>query len=466
MNKNILLAAVFGVLTGCGQNEGFEQGEDRPGGDTSVNASGRDAFSHPAANMPMSNRLTFSVGNSFFTNPWVAAPSSTKARDGLGPLFNTNTCQSCHIKDGRGHAPAQDGVVKIPMLVKLSIPARAVGDAGRILQQGAIPEPVYGGMLHHFSLPGGTPEGEASIKYEYTTINFKDGEAVELRKPVISISKLGYGPLSDNVMLSARIAPAMIGLGLLESITDIDILRSEDPGDHNGDGISGRVNNVWDVQKGKTVIGRFGWKASQPTVIQQSAAAFSGDMGITSTLFPEEPCTSKQTACTEQLAGEQPEVSDKILEKIAFYARNLAVPVRKNANDKVVLSGKRLFKQANCSGCHIPSYITPFRARRVEQSSQLIWPYTDLLLHDMGEGLADNRPEFEASGKEWRTAPLWGIGRAKEVNPNASFLHDGRARNLMEAILWHGGEAERSKQAVINMNQKEREALLAFLNSL
>ncbi len=268
------------------------------------------------------------------------------------------------------------------------------------------------------------------------------------------------------MMISARIAPTMIGLGLLEAISDIDILKNEDPGDFNGDGISGRVNNVWDIKKGKTVIGRFGWKAAQPNILQQSAIAFSDDMGLTTTLFPEEPCTAKQQACLDRRAGEQPEVSDEILGQVTFYARNLAVPVRKGAKDEEVLLGKKLFHRANCSSCHTPSYITPFRAKRAEQSTQLIWPYTDLLLHDMGEGLSDHRPEFEASGSEWRTAPLWGIGRSKEVNPRATFLHDGRARTLMEAIIWHGGEAEQSRKNVINMNKKEREALIAFLKSL
>jgi CxxC motif-containing protein (DUF1111 family) len=465
------LALITGSgLLGCNNTEKvtYEKGEEQPGGHTSATVSGRNAFSLPSANMAVSRRLDFSVGNSFFRNPWVAAPASTKARDGLGPIFNTNGCQNCHIKDGRGHAPEDGDLNRVSMLVRLSIPPSSE-DLPLLPHQGVIPHPVYGDQLQDFALPGGIAEGRVRVTYKYHKVTFQDGETVELRKPVISIEEPGYGPLSSddygNVMMSARIAPPMIGLGLLEAISENDLLANEDIDDKNSDGISGKANRVWDVEQNKTAIGRFGWKAGQPTLKQQNAAAFNGDMGLTSSLFMEESCTPEQKRCHEQMAGEHPEVSDNILNKVTFYSQNLAVPVRHDAKDDKVLTGKQLFYDADCISCHTPSFTIGSTAAR-EQANQKIWPYTDLLLHDMGEGLADHRPEFLANGREWRTPPLWGIGHTHEVDETAAFLHDGRARTLIEAILWHDGEAAKSKQRVLAMSARERNALIHFVESL
>ncbi|MFK0573853.1 di-heme oxidoredictase family protein [Endozoicomonas sp.] len=465
------IALIIGsALSGCNKTEkvSYESGEERPGGQTSVSISGRNAFSLPSANMAVSRRLDFSVGNSFFRNPWVAAPASTTARDGLGPLFNTNGCQNCHIKDGRGHAPEDGDLNRISMLVRLSIPPSS-SDQKLLPHQGVIPHPVYGDQLQDFALPGGIAEGRVRVNYEYYDVKFQDGETVELRKPVISVEEPGYGPLSSSdygqIMMSARIAPPMIGLGLLEAISEDDLLANEDIDDKNSDGISGKANRVWDVEKEKTAVGRFGWKAGQPTLKQQNSAAFNGDMGLTSSLFMDENCTLSQKRCIRQMAGEHPEVSDNILDKVTFYSQNLAVPVRTNAKDKTVLAGKQLFYDAGCIACHTPSFTIGSEAAK-EQANQKIWPYTDLLLHDMGEGLADHRPEFLANGREWRTPPLWGIGHSQVIDKSAGFLHDGRARTLIEAILWHDGEAAQSKQQVLAMSAKERKALIRFVESL
>ncbi len=258
----------------------------------------------------------------------------------------------------------------------------------------------------------------------------------------------------------------MIGLGLLESIPDETLLKWADENDRDSDGISGKVNKVWDIQKGDFSLGRFGWKAGQPTLMQQNAAAFNGDVGLTSHLFPNENCTAKQPLCEELPNGGKPEVSQNILDFVEFYSQHLAVPIRRNVNDPVVQLGQKIFAASGCESCHKTSVKTTKRADRPALSEQLIHPYTDLLLHDMGEGLADHRPEYLANGREWRTPPLWGIGYTEEVNGHTYFLHDGRARNLMEAVLWHGGEAEQAKQNVLSLNQKERDALIAFLNSL
>lgn len=438
----------------------------KSGGDTSVKKEGPNAFSLPAANLPMSKRLDFSVGNSFFRNPWVSAPASTDARDGLGPLFNTNGCQNCHIKDGRGHPPEKGDSHAVSMLVRLSIPALTAEQKKAVITSGVIPEPTYGGQLQDFALQDQKPEGQISIRYSDVPVTFSDGTTVVLRKPTVEIRDLAYGEMHPQTLLSARVAPSMIGLGLLESIAEETLLQWADEDDLNQDGISGKLNKVWDVQTQSLAIGRFGWKAGQPTLMQQNAAAFNGDLGLTSHLFPQENCTDRQDLCRKLPNGGSPEVSDNILDFVEFYSQHLAVPIRRNVNDPQVKLGETLFVQSGCESCHKQTVKTAKREALPALSEQTIHPYTDLLLHDMGPGLADNRPEYLANGQEWRTPPLWGIGYTQEVNDHTYFLHDGRARNLMEAVLWHGGEAEAAKQNVLKMSAKERDALIAFLNSL
>lgn len=437
-----------------------------PGGETTVTASGSRAFSLPAATMPLSQRLNFSVGNSFFRNPWVSAPASTDARDGLGPLFNTNACQNCHIRDGRGHAPDPAGPDATSFLLRMSLPARTRAEHAIARRHGVLPVPRYGTQLQDFSLPGAQPEGRVRVHYDSHSLRFRDGTAVTLQKPRFSIDQPARGPLPDTVLLSGRIATPMIGLGLLEAIPEATLLALADPDDRDGDGISGRLNRVRDIAAGEFRAGRFGWKAGQPSVRQQTATAFSDDMGLTTSLLPDEHCGAD---CGVFVSGGSPEVSDAIFEQVVFYSRNLAVPDHRHRSDPAVIRGAALFDALRCSACHRPQLQTgpsdlPWLAH------QTIAPYTDLLLHDMGEGLADQRPEFAATGREWRTAPLWGLGYTDEVGGDLAgrgrFLHDGRARSLMEAVLWHGGEAQASRDAVLNLPRDERDALLRFLESL
>jgi CxxC motif-containing protein (DUF1111 family) len=304
-------------------------------------------------------------------------------------------------------------------------------------------------------------------------VTLAGGDTVTLRVPRYRVTDLGYGPLHPDTMLSPRVAPQMIGMGLLEAIDAHDIEALADPGDRDGDGISGRVNRVWSGAKGRTMIGRFGWKAGNATIADQSAGAFSGDIGISTALFPDGAgeCTERQKTCRNAPHGNSadggPEANEDVMKRVVFYSRNLAVPARRNLEDPEVLAGKRTFYALGCAGCHRPKFITPRNlAELPEQSRQLIWPYTDLLLHDMGDGLADNRPEGLATGREWRTPPLWGIGLTETVSGHTFFLHDGRARNLTEAILWHGGEAQKSRDGFRELPAAERRAVLAFLNSL
>jgi len=442
-----------------------EPGEALSGGSTTVMKFDQNAYSMPSANLAPMRRLDFSVGNSFFRNPWVIAPASTTARDGLGPLLNTNACQNCHIKDGRGHPPAPDATSAVSMLVRLSIPA-GPEHAEVVRERGIAPEPSYGGQLQDMAIPGVAPEGKVRLRYSTEQVRFADGTEVELRRPEIELNDLAYGDMHPDTRMSLRIAPPMIGLGLLEAIPEEALLANADPDDRNGDGISGRPNRVFDQTSRQTVIGRFGWKAGQPSLNQQNADAFFNDMGLSTSLLSGSSCTDRQTECRAMPDGGEPEVSDDILAQVLFYTRNLGVPARRNVDDPQVLAGKTLFHRAGCQSCHVPQFTTAADAAEPELANQLIRPYTDLLLHDMGEGLADNRPEFEASGREWRTPPLWGIGLTQAVSGHTQFLHDGRARNLLEAILWHGGEAEKARQIVLGYDQNERTALLSFLESL
>lgn len=459
-------------LSACDDAPRFTQaepGEARAGGATTVNKRDQNAFSLPSANLSPTRRLDFSVGNSFFRSPWVIAPSTTTARDGLGPLFNTNACQNCHIKDGRGHPPLPDAPNAVSMLVRLSIPD-AAPYAKLIEQLGVVPEPVYGGQLQDMAVPGVVPEGKVRVDYTPLNVSFKDGTVVALRKPTLQITQLGYGPMHPDTRFSARIAPPMIGLGLLEAIADADILRNTDPKTADKEAIVGRANWVWDDARHATVLGRFGWKAGQPTLNQQNVHAFSGDMGLNTSLRPFDDCTAAQVACRQAPNGKgpdgEPEVSDNILRLVLFYTRNLAVPVRRDIDTPQVLAGKNLFYQAGCQGCHTPTFTTTATAAEPELANQVIRPYSDLLLHDMGDGLADNRTEFKAGGRDWRTPPLWGIGLTQTVSGHTQLLHDGRARNVLEAVLWHGGEALPAQQQVLSFNAEQRAALLAFLDSL
>ena len=448
--------------------------EVNPGGAaTSHKPVNISAFSNPSGNMSFERQLQFSVGDGVFRKLWVSAPSSTTSSDGLGPLFNARSCQSCHLKDGRGRPPAP-GEEAISMFLRVSIPPQTAEQREALdsLKLAVIPDPTYGTQLQNYAVQGVPAEGRMHIEHVDVPVRFADGEVVHLQKPVYSAADLQYGPLHPQAMLSARVAPPMIGVGLLEAIDADDILTWADPDDGNGDGISGRPNQVWSVEQQRPMLGRFGWKAGEPSIAQQSAHAFAGDIGISSPLAPDPwgDCTEPENACRSAphgvYADKRFEVAPDMFELLVFYSRNLAVPARRKVGDKRVLEGKRLFYASGCASCHRPKYVTRRDLALPEQSHQLIWPYTDLLLHDMGEGLADGRPEGLASGSEWRTPPLWGIGLTATVSGHTQFLHDGRARNLLEAILWHGGEAEAARQRVVAMPKAEREALLAFLNSL
>lgn len=434
-----------------------------------------NAFSRFSQNLTFEQEADFNIGDSLFTKLWVSSPSSTQASDGLGPLFNARSCQSCHLKDGRGHPPVDANDSAISMFLRLSVPPRTEAEFAALesRQMLLIPEPTYGGQFQDLAVPGLQAEGRMVIDYTEEEVVLADGEVVSLRRPTYSVADLGFGDMDPEVMLSPRVAPPMIGLGLIEAIHPGDILASADPDDENGDGISGRPSWVMNDATGELALGLFGWKASNPTVRQQSAGAFSGDIGISTPSAPNPygDCTNNQDACLAMTSGVQPrlgetEAPDPVLDLVTFYASNLAVPMRRDVDDPYVLRGKELFNDVGCASCHTPSYVTSRDAATAAHQFQLIWPYSDFLLHDMGEGLADNRPVGDASGTEWKTPPLWGIGLTQTVNGHTQFLHDGRARSLLEAVLWHGGEAQAARDAVVTMPTDDRTALITFLESL
>jgi CxxC motif-containing protein (DUF1111 family) len=432
--------------------------EELSGGETTVFDTSPKAFGFPAANLKEEHRASFFVGHSFFNENWVVAPASTAGRDGLGPLFNARSCSACHLRDGRSRPPDSSQPM-VSMLMRISIPGR--GAHGEPL-----PDPIYGGQIQGQAIPGVPAEADVYVEYEETPGTFADGEKFSLRKPFYRLSNLSYGPLAKDTMMSPRVAPVMIGLGLLEAVPEEAMYAFADQQKRAGQGIAGRVNRVWDKTAGKMVAGRYGWKSEQPSVLQQVAGAFAGDIGITSYLFPEDDHTPAQKVCAEQPEGGHPEVSDKILHAVVLYSRTLAVPAQRKCSDPAVLRGKALFSHANCSACHIPKIQSGGCVDLPELSHQTIHPYTDLLLHDLGEGLSDHRPVFEAGGSDWRTPPLWGAGLVAKVNGHTCLLHDGRARNFAEAILWHGGEAESAREEFRTMPKVDREALIAFLRSL
>ncbi|RUV21291.1 di-heme oxidoredictase family protein [Mesorhizobium sp. M7A.F.Ca.MR.245.00.0.0] len=434
----------------------------------------RDSFSQSSANITFEEEGDFKLGNALFRKNWVSSPSSTQASDGLGPLFNERACQNCHLKDGRGRPPQGDAGTT-SMFLRLARDASSVEEKAALADHEVLnfPDPVYGTQLQELAVPGLPGEGRMHIDYQERKVELTDGAVISLRKPSYSVDGLGYGPLDPRTTLSPRLTPPMIGLGLIEQIAPADILAHADPDDRDGDGISGRPNIVRDSLNGELTLGRFGWKAQTASIRQQAADAFAGDIGIST---PEEPkhwgdCTAAEAKCLDMPNGVQQrlgpvEAPPPVMDLVTFYSQNLAVPSRRDLDRPDVLAGKKTFYEIGCIACHTPKFVTRRDTPNKAQAFQLIWPYSDFLLHDMGPDLADGQAVGDATGNEWRTPPLWGIGLTETVNGNSFFLHDGRARSLTEAILWHGGEAQKARDRFAAASATERDALLKFLESL
>ncbi len=458
----VLLGTACGAETSA---TGYQTGEELPGGaGTNTFLFGSLALSRHAENLSDEHEIQFFSGNGFFNQPWVTAPASTDASDGLGPLFNARSCSGCHSDDGRGAPPLEEGEALLSMLFRLSIGEDADGMP--------IADPVYGGQVQPYAILGVTTEAQIEIEYEVQPGSYPDGGAYQLLVPSYRLVDTAYGDPDDGIVLSPRVAPAMHGLGLLEAIPEGRLEELADEDDEDGDGVSGRVRWVPNLLDGGLSPGRFGWKNEQPTVFQQTAGAFLGDMGLVTSLFldasPSElECTDVQLDCIAAAYGAnegEPEVSDTILERVVLYSRTIAVPMRSNAKDEDILRGKALFDATGCSDCHTPSHETGM-SELEELSGQLIFPYTDLLLHDMGKELADGEGKSEVD-REWRTAPLWALRFYPTVNGHDRLLHDGRARGVEEAILWHGGEGENARDAFMSLSSNERQQVISFVESL
>ncbi len=439
----------------------------RPG--PSFSAAERKAFMQPVEGLPFEQRMSFVLGRAIFEKLWVSSPSSTTASDGLGPLYNARSCLQCHVNNGRGLPPDEQGSAnRNGLLVRLGIPGN-----GHQTPLGVTPDPTYGTQLQTFAVPGMPAEADIALRHDTRIIKLRGGEQTELRQPIYALNAPGYGDFHPELQLSPRLAPAMIGLGLLELIPDADLLAREDPDDHNGDGISGRANRVFDPGHDQPQLGRFGWKAGAPNLRLQNASALNTDIGISNPDYPNASgdCTAAQPACLQAPNGNTEaqdglEASTQMMDMLLFYTQHLAAPPQRHTRNPDVQNGQQLFNAIGCSQCHTPSHRTGQAPERPALSNKIIWPYTDLLLHDMGEGLADGRPEFTASGREWRTPPLWGLGHHKAVSGERALLHDGRARTLAEAILWHGGEAQDTRERFRQLTAQQRKQLISFLESL
>lgn len=439
------------------------------GATTTRVATGNTSFSQPSANIDLEQGQNFKLGHELFQKLWVSAPSSTQASDGLGPLYNARSCQTCHINDGRGRPP-REGEDAVSMIARLARPGRTP-EENKLLEDHHVlnfPDETYGAQLQSLAVPGLQGEGKLSVSYEERKVTLGDEEIISLRKPTYRVDGLVAGP-----SISPRIAQPTLGLGLIEAIAQEDILANADPEDKNGNGISGKAAFVRDHRSGELLPGRFGWKAQNATVRDQAAMAFSHDLGIST---PDAPnaygdCTERQTDCLAMPTGVQKRLGDTeapspVLDLVTLYTENLSVPARRNVDAPDVLRGKQTFYDSGCAACHTPKFVTQRNASDPLHSFQLIWPYSDFLLHDMGDGLADGQQVGDATGREWRTPPLWGIGLTGAVNSNEFYLHDGRARSLTEAIIWHGGEAQKARDAFAALQKSDRQALLTFLESL
>lgn len=429
-----------------------EMDERLSGGSQTVFSEGVGAFSAAFPSLHGDRLDLHEIGDAHFEASFVSSPAPKF--QGLGTIYNSNSCFNCHINDGRGK-PISGNEALSSMLFRVSIPGNGIHGE-------PLGAPGFGGQLQDKAIFGILPEAGIQVTWAENTFYFNDGDSVLLRSPVWNFTN-PYLPLPSAWMYSARVSPPLHGLGLLEQIDASTLTAVSDVNDADNDGISGKLNWVWDEKSHKMMPGRFGWKSEAPTLDQQVAGAYNEDMGITSYILKQE---SSFGQLQYDHLGDDPEVPDSILNAVIFYVRTLAVPARRKVTDTVVKRGKELFSAARCAVCHLPSIRTKTNVAFPEASNQLLHPYTDLLLHDMGAGLADNRPAYEASGNEWRTSPLWGIGLTPLVNGHDFYLHDGRARNLMEAVMWHGGEAASAVNYVKSLSKTDREALIAFLKSL
>ncbi len=422
-----------------------------------------DHFLQMATNLGYDNGQTFLLGRRIHHSSFVDGRHDEREENGAlasnvgltGTHFINERCSDCHERNG-GAPVANNGELLDRWVFK-------VGDAN------GNPDPDLGRVLQPRNTSG-TGEGRVSIS-SWTELGSG------LRAPNYQFSN------GAPATFSARIAPRLVGLGLLEAIPESTILSKEDIDDSNGDGISGKANRIVDaLTPGLTRLGRFGWKAGTYSVRHQAAAALNTDIGVRTTVLPNPDCGSRQNDCGEA----SPLLPDEDLDKLVLYLSTLGVRPQRvwktGVEDQNVIQGREIFRTIGCERCHTETMQTSIFHPLAELREQTIHPYSDLLLHDMGEGLADSLGEGLASGSEWRTTPLWGLGLAACVTggvinpsgdegdevctPHHAYLHDGRARSIDEAIRWHGGEGQDSNTAYQRLSDTQQQRVLDFLNSL
>jgi len=448
MRSIIVLVLFVGILPACddagvSEEDAFQQRQQ--GGDMTFYDRSSNAYTNPSPNLNDQEFDLHTEGDAVFEATFVSAPADINP--GLGPVYNNNACSSCHIKNGRGLPVIGNGPLQTQLLVRVS---QTEGDAP---YPGApIPVPGIGDQIGDHGIYGQEPEALIELSWTEEPGIYPDGTPFSLRRPIVDVTWPDGSALPEGVMLSLRLPPPIFGLGLLEAISEDEILSRADPDDLDGDGISGRPNLVWDHQAGEERLGRFSWKANAPSLMQQTALAYKDDMGVSNPMFPDSDGSM--------------DIDKETMTAATFYTQTLAVPARDAYGKPKVIEGQALFNALGCSSCHVSKASSSADHEIEALRSHTFYPYTDLLLHDMGEGLADDRPDYRASGQEWRTSPLWGIGLVETVLGAKVYLHDGRARSLEEAILWHGGEAKSSRDAFTKLERSDREALFAFLRSL
>jgi len=455
----ILTAGLFCIAEASTKQEIFEK-------KYTTNVKSKKVFSKKISGLNDEELDTFILGKSFYRIPWVEAPAATTARDGLGPLFGANTCITCHPNNGLARKLSKSGMPARGYIARLSIPSDGSEEHKKQLRyNGFVAEPTYGAQIS-INGSGNVPfEAKLIIAYEEKLVTYPDGSTVILSKPFSKpeekLYRLQYGELHPEVIVSNRMGQALVGLGLLDQITDEQILEYQDIEDRDGNGISGKANIVYSPEFKDFRVGKFTWKASAPSVKHQSAAAASHDMSLTNYLFPHENCTKNQLECLEAPIGDSRrgmsefDLPQMRLEAITFFLTSLKIP-KSTITEK---SGEGLFEQIGCTNCHRPSFTL--------KNGHKIKPFSDLLLHDMGEGLSDGRSEFLATPTEWRTAPLWSVGKYKlALGEEPALLHDGRAKTIEEAILWHGGEAKYAKEIFMNLDKKQRASIIRYIEEL
>lgn len=448
----------FRYVVGSGKLTPFDAPDDvaLSGGDTTIPyifVEPELYFEQMALNIQGDDAQYFLEGRRLFHTNFVNGEHTDAGNPALdsqagkaGPLANKTSCADCHEHNGRGTPPDDGGLAETLVFKTYALDSTS---------EAPLQHPAYGRQLQTLGSDGFDAEGQVRVSSVEQVFTFDDGSEVALRTPSYELD-------ANDAVLSPRLPRPVIGLGLLEAVSEQTLLSFADAEDCNGDGVSGRPNLVPDPSDGSLRIGRFGWKAGKVNVRHQVADALQLDLGVTTSLLPMVDCAGAN--CTD---GTEPELADVDLDRLESYMRLVAVPPRRDTSNESVRRGEDTFLKVGCARCHVPTLTTGSLHPLLELRDQVIHPYTDLLLHDMGEALSDaGAGEYTAAASEWRTPPLWGLGLASTVNGEVHLLHDGRASTPLEAILWHGGEAQSAKDSFAALSSAERADLLAFLDTL